>query len=47
MNTFTTKGLPRALCLTGLLSMLTLGAPSALAEDAPVRVGLMLPATGT
>ncbi len=47
MNAFTTTGLPRALCVTGLLSMLSLGAPIALAQDAPVRIGLMLPSTGT
>jgi branched-chain amino acid transport system substrate-binding protein len=47
MNSVLTKALPHTLLATGLLSMVTFGGASAFAQDAPVRVGLMLPSTGT
>lgn len=47
MNHAFKKAWQRTLLATGLLSMITLGGASARAQDAPVRVGLMLPSTGT
>src|SRR5690606_12837582 len=47
MNSVLTKALQHTLLATGLLSMVTFGGASAFAQDAPVRVGLMLPSTGT